>query len=224
MAVNTLLQLRTQVRQRANMENSQFVTDAELNSYINLAIAELYDLMVSKYGEDYFFTSYDLPLQIATEAYTLPTDFYKLLGVDLMIDATRKIRLRRFEFAERNRVDYALTLREIDLRYRLRGNTIIFSPITNVSQRTIRISYIPRYVYLGGDTDTFDGYNGWEEYVIVRAAIKCLMKEESDVSALAQELMLLEKRIEAMADNRDAQSPTRVYDNNTIWEFYDIWP
>lgn len=224
MATRTLLQLRAEVRQRANMENSQFVTDSELDRYINLSLSELYDILVSKYGQDYFMTSYDFNTTPGIDAYALPTDCYKVAGVDLKLDSVRFIRLKRFEFAERNRVDYAMTLREIDLKYRLRGDNILFSPIGNMSGRQIRLWYIPKPTQLTATTDTVEGYNGWEEHAIITAAIKCLGKEESDTSTLQVELAKITTRIESMAAARDTQSPMRVYDNETVWEYQGIWP
>lgn len=59
-----------------------------------------------------------------------------------------------------------------------------------------------------------DGVNGWEEYIVVDAAMKCLQKEESDVSVLMAEKSALKQRIEAMASNRDAGKPERITDVN----------
>lgn len=55
-------------------------------------------------------------------------------------------------------------------------------------------------------------YSGWLEYVIVDAAIKALVKEESDPSALMAQEQALLKRLEAMASNRDAGEPSTVAD------------
>ncbi len=75
--------IRTTVRQRTDKVNSQFVTDVELNGFINSSIQELYDLLIGAYGEDYFSQippylittdgvndKYNLP--DGSSAYTLP--------------------------------------------------------------------------------------------------------------------------------------------------------
>lgn len=54
------------------------------------------------------------------------------------------------------------------------------------------------------DATTIDGVAGWEEYVIVDAAIKAMGKQESDVTLLAGRRQVLVERIEAMAEARDA--------------------
>ena len=45
----TLLSMTTRVRRRADMENTQFVTDAEIYRYLNDSLTELYDLFVTSY-------------------------------------------------------------------------------------------------------------------------------------------------------------------------------
>ena len=52
-----LTQLQLEVRRRSDMENSQFIKDVELTTYINQSYVELYDLLVSIY-EDYFVTDF----------------------------------------------------------------------------------------------------------------------------------------------------------------------
>ena len=49
----TLANLITGVRRRADMEGSTFVSDAEIVDYINVAMAEVHDILVTKF-EDYY--------------------------------------------------------------------------------------------------------------------------------------------------------------------------
>jgi hypothetical protein len=71
------------------------------------------------------------------------------------------------------------------------------------------------------ESTTIDGVSGWEEYIIIDAAMKAMGKEESDVSLLAQQKMMMVKRLQDMASNRDAGNPATVAD--TQWsDFY--WP
>jgi hypothetical protein len=65
------------------------------------------------------------------------------------------------------------------------------------------------------DTDTICNFlpylnNGWEEYAVITAAIKCLQKEESDTMPLMQEKAIQLKRIEDVAQNRDVGDPGRI--------------
>jgi hypothetical protein len=146
--VMTLPQLREATRQRADMVHSQFVSDEEFNSYINASYFELYDLLVQKYGNDYYVKEYGFSLQGNVERYDLPEDFYKLLGVDLSISngPDGYVTLRPFSLAERNRYSTANVQTWIgvtNLRYRLSGNKLWFTPSPNSGQQ-VRLWYIPR--------------------------------------------------------------------------------
>ena len=143
-----LAQLRTASRQRADMVNSTFISDAELSSYINASYFELYDLLVQKYGNDYYMKEYSFQLQGNVSRYDLPDDFFKLLGVDLEISSGPDgyVSLRPFTLAERNRYSTANVQTWIgvtNLRYRLSANKLWFTPSPNMGQ-TIRIWYVPR--------------------------------------------------------------------------------
>lgn len=213
----TLAELRTATRQRADMVNSNFVSDTELNSYINQSIFELYDLLIQKYGNDYFVANpHTITTDGTSDSYSLPTDFYKLLGIDLALSNSNDsyVTIKPFNFAERNRYAapnfqsfYGIT----NLRYRLRGNKVWFTPIAEANQ-TIRVWYIPTFVTLSSDSSTFDGISGWTEYVIIDAAIKCMQKEESDVSVLVLQKAAIIQRIEAASENRDAGFPKTISD------------
>ena len=45
----TLSTLRTQSRERADMVNSNFISDTELDDFVNEALLEYYDLMTTHY-------------------------------------------------------------------------------------------------------------------------------------------------------------------------------
>ncbi len=218
----TLAEIRTACQQRADMVNSTFVSSAEWTSYINESLFELYDLLVQKYGDDYFVKA--SPTVITTDGtndrYALASDFLKLLGMDLLISGSgataQYISLRPFNFSERNNFLGRGIIQgsRTNLRYRLNGTNVWFAPFPPAGL-TIRPQYIPRLTPLSGESDTSDGFSGWLEYVIVDAAIKALMKEESDVSAFLIEKQGLIARIESAAENRDAGSPATVAD---VWD------
>lgn len=215
----TLLQIRTQIRQRIEMENSGFIKDAEFNSYINASIKELYDLMISAYGNDYFANT--TPHVITTNSmdtfYALPADFYKLLGVDLVMGANRIIKLRPFQFNERDKYQiggqWSAVLGNDGPRYKLTANKIQFAPYPAGSY-TVNLWYIPVPAELTLDTDTMESLMGWEEYVIVDVCIKALNKADLNPSAFMAQKAELKHRIEKMKEDRDAGQSFRVSDVN----------
>lgn len=220
----TLLNLRTAVRQRSDMVNDQFISDSELTSYINQSYFELYDILVQKYGDNYYVANpYTISTDGSNQFFSLPTDFYKLLGVDLALSNTNDsfVTIRPFNFSDRNRYAvpnfqsfYGVT----NMRYRLNGDKLWLTP-TPAGNQTIRLWYVPKLTTLSADGDTVDGISGWTEYIIVDACIKALAKQESDVTVFALQKAELIKRIENAAENRDAGNPATVADT----QFSDLW-
>jgi hypothetical protein len=210
----TLASLRTTIRQRCDQENSSFVSDTELNGYINASYAELYDILVSRF-EDYYTTTSTETVTAGNSSFSVPADFYKLRGVDRQIGSSSDFyALLKFNFSERNwrnrRLNRSL-FGQSNINYRLVGNNVELVPEDH-APGTYKLWYIPAFTTLTSDTDTVDGVNGWEEYIVVDACIKCLEKEESDVSTFIRQKALLEARIEEMASNRDLDQPERVTD------------
>lgn len=64
--------LRYQTRLRADMLKSNFVTNDEWNIEINQSAAELYGLLVAKYGEDYFLAPLQVFQTTGSQFYPLP--------------------------------------------------------------------------------------------------------------------------------------------------------
>ena len=64
----SLSELRQLTRQRADNENSQFVTDTELTRYLNNSWGELYNLIIENFNDDYFTTSHSFSLTSGTDS------------------------------------------------------------------------------------------------------------------------------------------------------------
>lgn len=220
----TLAELRTQARQRADQEYSDFVTDAELTSYVNNSIAELHDILVQAYGSDYFLSEYDFLTTAGTAAYALPADFYKLQGVDVKLNGSDFFTIKKFNFNERNKYDdfgVWSVLGITAVRYRVMGSNLRFTPIPDAATE-VKLWYTPVAQKLVADSDELTDYNAYSEYVIVDAAIKMMVKEESDPSVLLAQKQALKRRIEEAANNRDAGEPesvTDIYGENSDYFF-----
>lgn len=229
----TLGQARILAQQEADLQNNNIVTLPEWNTYINQSYFELYDILVQKFGDEYFLAT---PWQFATtnaQSYTLPDGsstytttvggnttakpFYKLKGIDLALNTTQNawITLRKFNFISRNSYIFPnLTTGLLGVNspaYRIMGNQIEFIPPPQSGQ-IVQVWYVPRMTQLLTDNDMLDGISGWSEYVIVDSAIKARMKEESPVEEFMGRKMGLLKRIEEAAENRDAGIPDTISD------------
>lgn len=206
----TLVNLRTDVRQRANLENSTFVTDAELNEYINQSIAELYDLLVQAQGHDYYLTSYTFNTADGTTDYTLPADFYQVISVRGSIRGAN-ITFEPWQDWHRTLLEPIPGYRGVPTSFRVRQGNITILPTPN-GVYPVTMEYLPCSARLANDSDTWDGYNGWEEYAIWRAVSYCQAKERTDPGFAMAQIAKLEDRIRRLAGNRNQFGPDKIRD------------
>lgn len=214
MATWTLAQLRTRVRERADMVHSQFVSDSEVNGYISNSYAKFYDLVTSAYVDDYVSDPVEFTIS-SGNTYALPSTFYKLVGLDFYYGSDW-VEVRNFNFNLRNsKVSaYNVSRYHPTLRYKLMGSSSFWMIPTDQATGTYRYFFIPKYTALTLDTDTMDGYNGWEEFIVYDAAIKCLIKEESDVQVFQMERAKIENDLMAAAKSRDTGETETITDVN----------
>lgn len=197
----TLSSLRTQAQQRSDMENSGVLSTAEWNTNINGSATELYDILTRVF-EDYYTKQAQYAVNTGQFLFNLPADFYKLSTVDEVIggsivtDATTGAMYVSGE---------AVAVKPFNIQNRN-------SYVVPRGLSTILIGYIPSMPALVADGDTFDGINGWEEYIVIDAAIKAGIKEEQDVTDLGAQKMAILDRIKRSAPNRDAGSPLMMTD------------
>ena len=212
MATYTESDLRTRARRRADMENSTFVTDAEIQDYLNSSISELHDYMVKSY-EDYFVSEQTYNAPLATGGANLPDDFYKALGVDYESGGITST-LKAYSFTERNvyNTPYAVIDRLAEPMYKIEGTKIKLIP-GNSQSGTITLHYVPLATQFSATvTEIENVIPGYEEYVVVATAIRMLMKEESDVSALERERQQLASRIIRAISPRDVSGSFAIRD------------
>jgi hypothetical protein len=217
----TLAELRLAAQQRADMVDSDFVSDSEWTSYINGSLYELYDLLVDAFGTENYVSSSDSTTTGSADTLSLPADFYRLVGVDYLPNGASSnqgaITLRKFNFAERNRLGPNAGSAVVaagwwtDVRYRVRGSSLWFTPYPPGGM-VIRVWYIPKLSALTSESASFDGISGWLDYVVVDAARKAKEKEESDTRPLEREKEGLRQRIMVAASKRDPSEPATVSD------------
>jgi hypothetical protein len=193
----TLLQLRTRLRELTDTENDTHLSDAELTRYINSAITYVYDKLVISSPSDYFLKETPIAVVAGTDSYVLPTDFYKLRALYVQEQPGYFRPVEPCQEEER----------------------MLLSAPTEAC--TLKMEYIPCATPLALDEDTFDGINGWEELVLQTAAIDVKNKREEDSVQHFRKRQDLEKRISRMAF-RDAGAPERVIDRN-VKRRRDAW-
>lgn len=233
--MTTMSDLITYTRQRSNMEQNQFVTDAEIQLYLNQSLGELDDLLATEY-EDYHMLNYQavLPGNGATNIIPVPSNLLKLRGVDFQYQPSGAsaqpalwFTLPRFNFLERNQQNplsvISVPWGRLNMSYNLIDQGIEVIPATQC-QGTYQIWYTPKFEYLQSVNQALPLYmnaQGWSEYSIVDACIKIFNKQNIDPSAFMAEKEALRQRIIASAKNRDAGGVKCVadvrYQNQDFW-------
>jgi hypothetical protein len=200
--VATLLELRTRCKSESDNVGQAFVADSEWNAFIASSYLDLYGQIVQAFGNDYFAqtpaSGYTFTTDGTNQFFALPTDFFKLLGVDVQVMSGNNswVSLKAFAFQDRNRYS-------------------AFNSQIPMAGQTVRVFYVPRATVPTADVDTIDGVNGWEEFIIIDACIKALAKEESDVSVFGARREQMEQRLASEIARRDASgSPARIVD---VW-------
>ena len=157
---------------------------------------------------------------VSLSAGFVPPAFLQLMLAEIALnpgDQNSWVTIRKYERIQQNLWNfpnvytfYGIT----NIRYRVTGSNIQLVPLASSGQ-TFRIQYVPRPKSLVQDIDTLDGVAGFEELVIVDAAIKAMQKEESDCSVLIAQKAEMLKEISDAASNRDVSQPETVSDSRT---------
>ncbi len=207
-----------QAREAADMVGSDFRSDTQILRMINAAAPELWGLLVENYGDEYLASTRILATVAGTSSYAMEgtdpgtgtshTDVLKVLRVLVDFGSNRMLLSNRFNPADREIYStLSQNWQNVLPRYFVSGANIEFEYAPQAAH-TVRIVYIPSCPVLALAT-AFDGYNGWERYVVTKVAAQLLAMEESDNSVLLMELAGMKQRIESESNHRDAgNAPT----------------
>lgn len=191
----TLAQLKSRLDQMTDTESDTHLSANEKYAILASAAAETWDKITSSGLAEQFVKSVDFSTTAGTQTYAYGTivsagDFYKVYSVTALEGTDRYRPVRRVNPAQ------------------------VFEYQPPQSVQTIRLHYVPAAPTFktAGSFDvatTFEGINGWEEHLLVTAAITVKAKREDDYSVFARRKQELEARIQSMA-HTDWSEPDRV--------------
>lgn len=208
----TLEEMRNASLQLANREvaagvqdEDKFVTNAEVDRWVNMAIRELVSLL-TRHGLHWTETTYELDAatDLTEDKAYLPADLWSVITVHGVNDDNSGWRLGRhdsrfrpddiFADASTYRV-YKIPTADATAGVTLGSKTIIeFFPVPTSGIYEIR--YVPVPPTLTDDDDEFDGVMGWEEYIHAWVARRILIKEGSSVVDVDRTLMDMRMRVQ----------------------------
>ena len=198
--IRSLQQLRQDVCDKADIVDGGAggrFPSARLNRYINQAIQKYVTIVTGAGGQEWYMQRTGLQTMGTSEvvdasgwapnAYvTLPTAFYQLIGIDIVIGGST-VSLLNFERAERNMFKDSPVWMQGNgkgqpMFYRIMGTNAAGAHIVEVvpaadAAYQYEVWYVPEIADLANDGDTFDGRAGFEEYVILEAALMCLTRD-----------------------------------------------
>lgn len=180
----TLGALVTRLEQRADIENDQHFGSAEKKTLINEGLTDLFDELVTAAPPDYYLKDYAFTSDGTAAGYALPSDFYKLRRVQVVDSGSRRRSLLPMQPDER----------------------ILMAASSGAN---VVVEYIPVCPTLVEDSDTFDGVNGWEEAVVLWAAVKVFQKKRLPIGDLAGQYQAMLARIRANG-YQDPGSPPMI--------------
>jgi hypothetical protein len=209
----TLVQLRAEVRERADIENDPHITDPEITRFVNQSIAALHGKLV-QLSEDDFTATQTIATVAGVSGYALSVKFYKLISVEITANGNTR-RAERWTWAEHARYRSASSswsLPRQPISYRLVGSDAIELRPAPDGVYDVTVYCALAQEALVADADVYDGRDGWEEWVVLDAAIKCKTKSEESVTDLVRERAEVMARIEAAMGTKDQALPDRVSD------------
>lgn len=213
MATETLANLRTRIRGRADQDNIglDFITDPILTSMINESYREYYDLVLESHADHYLAApvSFTLASNVNTYALSNLTRFYRLRGID-RVEGSEYTALRRYNNQQRNE--------SRRLSYRVMGADIFFQPPES-APGSYRAWYIPEPAALAADGDTVDGFNGWEAWIVADVCSKIAAKAEEDPAPFVRDRDRVAERIRRAAADRDEGEPEVIGDTYNSWDY-----
>jgi hypothetical protein len=186
----TLTELILRSKERANMENGSFVDDDEWTHFLNDEIADVYAQMVNIDDGELFGIVSPTLVSIGDNSYQLPNDFMRLIDVNIYTSG-RWVPAWKSDPQEYYQLLSSTNTGDYDTAYFLRLNLqqgryeLFIFPAKEVEN--IGVRYIPEAPRLSVGTDSLKWPSNWHECLVAGAAVKALVKEESDPTGVAIE-------------------------------------
>lgn len=221
-STQTLLELRTRIRQLTDTENDNHITDAELTEWVNKGIRVLAGKVIEA-DPDFYITDTTLTTVAGTTEYDFtdgtafsPTaaNFRSIRGVDFPTGGLT-YRLKSYPYNERTR-RLAYTTSGFGLpRYRVARNDtdgsgarLLFD--IDPGANTYTVHYLPVPTELSADGDLLDGVMGFDDYVIAYAAARVRRKSDEDPSMELADMARVEKQILHEGKHRHQDGMERI--------------
>lgn len=233
----SLSDLQTSSLLKADMLNSAFIAGygqpgpSELNNMINHSVGRLYAGLCDL-NQDYNISL----MSFVLTGNSLTTNFLDITTLpSLGYPAYWKVRQVEMMAPSASSADPFTPMKSIEMRQRHRYARFILNPVLRAPENvfcdwgtkieilpavssagTYNLLYIPQVGILSNLTDSIDGYfmstSGFDEWISLDVAMKCLQKEESDVSVLQAQKDEVWMQMKQSMGARNASEPKKIVD------------
>jgi hypothetical protein len=211
----TLTNLMADIRYQADIENQTARhTDPNLTRLINQSYGRFRELL-SDHGHGYYLAEDPGSTVAGTATISLPSDNVRIYGLDLEVNGETRS-LIEYNLLERNQFkSWTNTQGEgIPYTFRIQAPTTATLVPTPDAVYAYTWFYLPVFTDLSSGSDTIDGINGWEDWIVYDVCTKVLTRDDDD-EQLQKVVGLLRKReaeILHEAGKRSVVTPPRRLD------------
>ncbi len=177
--------------------------------YVNQGAAELYDLLVEARGRAYYrATPSTITTTVATSRYAMPAAFYRLISI--RVAGQGGYCLEPFNPQMEPMLREPGNTAAKPTHYELQPGYVELLPLHSGGTSVV-VDYVPVFTDLTDDTtSTFDGINGWEQYLVYFAAREMLFNDGESTSDQDRAMQAMAMRIGKLAPGRDSFRAERV--------------
>jgi hypothetical protein len=196
----------------------KFITAVEARAIVSHAWTWLHGMLV-KADPDYFEDTQTI-ISTGLPETALPADYLSTKRIDYLGSDEIPCELQRITVRDVHRYQSAVSASEA-CAYRIVAGNVVLYP-TPPSGQTYRHIYTTAPETFTSDDDEIDGRAGWEELLVLRTAMRFVMKANEDTTDLQRELDAELQRIVVQADERtplagQAVADVESFDDDSNW-------
>lgn len=225
----TRAQFRDLIRQRLGWSATDtFVTDAELNNYINDGLSELHAFLVTVFRPGQWGTStttVTVPAGFNIVPLTSVPTFARLINVAMLYGGYQYPLQPGDPVVDiQSTMSTSWTPWNVHYYLRIDGTSsstmaLLFNRPTTVNQ-DLSVTYLQAAPVFAADGDT--SWMGYDEYVVLDAMVKCRRKEEDDASDVERQKDVFEQRVRMHAEPLDMGRAATVQDVRAMDEVRNL--
>lgn len=218
----TFLEQQDRVLADLNDVDANYFTRTIVKGYLNEA-QKTAQKVIEQAFEGHFQKCVETTTVIGQREYELPTDFKRLVRLELVISgsAFSSQTVQTLGKCTRSQQD-VLPRSGTPAGYDFKGTQLILFPCPNVA-KTLRMEYVYKLPTLSADGDTSEIPSEYHEYMCVLATIMGFLRDSVPTNELVAKKKEMEEDIKRDAEQRNIDQPRQVVQTNFDEPIDDVW-